>query len=200
MKYTGKWVVSLLMGSLTLGAASMSAQALTLNYKGFYDRMKPLYQGEINQLTLGFYFNHRLEKRPCEIKSGFIQGRYGKLPLLVSDEQQLLLPYDINLRNNSATITVELEDEPQCDFAMQIQAQLWGQTHYTKPQLVELQQQMNLLMEEYAGVGFGWMQPKVVGLTFNFDGKEAVEVKPESLPDDAVLDFDTAPTRISPLM
>ncbi|TKB50509.1 DUF2987 domain-containing protein [Ferrimonas sediminicola] len=154
----------LLAASLAL---SFSAQALTLDYKGFYDRLDKLYQPGINRLKLVFYFKDRETGAPCRVNAGRILRHETAQPLLVGQQQQLLLPFDRDLRQNAAVIQVALENEPRCDFAMQIQAETLDQTRFSGDQLAEIRDQMNRLMRSYAGVGFGWLQPEVKGVTLS---------------------------------
>lgn len=202
----------LLAASLVL---PFSAGALTLDYKGFFDRMDKLYQPEINKLKLVFYFNNREQGRPCRVVDGRILRHEKALPLLVGPDQQLLLPFDRDLRENAALIQVELEYEQQCDFAMQIQAEVLEQKRFTAAELTEIRDQMNALMRSYAGVGFGWLQPEVKGVTLTLDeGTEVsvegrgilaevvdgkLKVTPEQL-GEATLVLSRAPHSVSPLM
>ncbi|SDJ23855.1 Protein of unknown function [Ferrimonas sediminum] len=205
----------LLAASLAL---PFSASALTLDYKGFYDRMDKLYEPDVNRMKLVFYFNHRKQHRPCRIDDGAILSHGKRLPLLIGDDQQLLLPFDRSLRESSAVIRVELENENQCDFAMQLQAEVLDKTHYSAEDVADIQLQMNTLMRAYAGIGFGWLQPEVKGLTFTLSshsnarfstpGAEALVVDDngrltltvDQFPAGAELVFSQAPHSISPLM
>ncbi|WP_417347524.1 DUF2987 domain-containing protein [Ferrimonas sp.] len=202
----------LLAASLAL---PFSAGALTLDYKGFFDRMDKLYQPEINRLKLVFYFNNREQGIPCKVVDGRILRHEQALPLLVGPDQQLLLPFDRDLREKAALIQLELENEQQCDFAMQIQAEVLEQKSFTAADLAEIRDQMNALMRSYAGVGFGWLQPEVKGVTLTLDeGTEALMkgkgtlpqvvdgklmVTPEQL-GEATLVLSQAPHSVSPLM
>ncbi|BDY04906.1 DUF2987 domain-containing protein [Ferrimonas sp. YFM] len=196
-------------------ALPFSAGALTLDYKGFFDRMDKLYQPEINKLKLVFYFNNREQGTPCKVLDGRILRHEKALPLLVGPDQQLLLPFDRDLREKAALIQLELENEQQCDFAMQIQAEVLEQTQFTAAELAEIRDQMNALMRAYAGVGFGWLQPEVKGVTLTLDEGTEASVKgkgtlpqivdgklmltPEQL-GEATLVLSQAPHSVSPLM
>ncbi|WP_028108568.1 DUF2987 domain-containing protein [Ferrimonas futtsuensis] len=196
-------------------AMPFSAGALTLDYKGFFDRMDKLYQPQINKLKLVFYFNNREQGTPCRVLDGRILRHERALPLLVGPDQQLLLPFDRDLRENAALIQLELENEQHCDFAMQIQAEVLEQKSFTADELAEIRDQMNALMRSYAGVGFGWLQPEVKGVTLTLDEGTQVSVKgkgsvppvvdgkllltPEQL-GDATLMLSAAPHSVSPLM
>ncbi|WP_084144588.1 DUF2987 domain-containing protein [Ferrimonas kyonanensis] len=205
----------LLAASLAL---PFSASALTLDYKGFYDRMDKLYEPDVNRMKLVFYFNHRQKHRPCRIDDGAILSHGKRLPLLVGDDQQLLLPFDRSLRESSAVIRVELENDNQCDFAMQLQAEVLDKRRYLVEDVADIQLQMNTLMRAYAGVGFGWLQPEVKGVTFTLapaskaqftnpgsqplpvDDKGRLTLTVDEFPAGAELVFSQAPHSISPMM
>lgn len=169
------------MKSWTIAAAltaalALPAQALNLEYGGFYDRLKVVNKTDYPLVSMAFYLNHRERREPCTIEGGSIIDRGNSLPLTIGPRQELLVPFDAELKDHKAVLSVQVEDEAQCDFAMQLRYSDTTQQRFTQSDWQAMVGQFDGVLKRFAGFPFRWLQPDVSGVVVML--AEGTEVQP----------------------
>ncbi len=143
---------------------AVPAQALNLEYGGFYDRLKIVNKTDYPLVTMAFYLNHRERREPCVIESGSIVDRGATLPLTIGPRQEMLVPFDAALKDHKAVLSVEVQDEAQCDFAMQLRYSDATQQRFSEQDWQAMVTQFDGVLKRFAGFPFRWLQPDVSGV------------------------------------
>ncbi|WP_133406787.1 DUF2987 domain-containing protein [Parashewanella tropica] len=198
----------LLISSLLFTSLGVSAGEISLEYKGFYDRLKRVNKNDYSLITIAFYVPN---SQDCKILSGKIATEKKTYPLVYTHDQQLLLPYDEKLKSNRALIQLELAgDSSKCGIQMQI-ASKTKQKHYTGTSLKQMYNEMDDLYADLQGFPMKYFSKGITGITFKFNSATSVKIndKPQEIKDKFVLskaqlqnltrlDFNNSPVRISP--
>ncbi|MBY5991618.1 DUF2987 domain-containing protein [Ferrimonas balearica] len=159
---------------------SVPAQALNLEYGGFYDRLKVVNKPEYPLVSMAFYLNHRERREPCVIQGGQIHNKGQILPLTVGPRQELLVPFDPELKDNKAVVSLEVAEETQCDFAMQLRYSDSAQTEFTAADWQAMIGQFDAVLKRFAGFPFRWLQPDVSGVVIKL--ADGTVVRPQGQP------------------
>ncbi|MCE9678464.1 DUF2987 domain-containing protein [Shewanella sp. AS1] len=198
-----------LLFSCLLGVSCISQAApITLEYQGFYQRLKQLNSGHYPLIDLAFSVP---KQGDCIIKEGSIRTEKEVFPLVVNQAQRIFIPYDDRLKSDRALIQLEMvNDASQCGIGMQIRAKQ-TQHRYRQAELIELKQQMNDLYKSMQGFPLRYFSSDIDGLTFEFDDRSSVIFDGEQQSIEArftlsasqidsmdELAFDAKPTIISP--
>lgn len=152
---------------------SANATSVSLDYSNFYNRLKEVHKNDYSLVTMGFYVP---KTKDCIIKSGSITTESKTYPLSYSKHQELLLPYDENLKKDRALINLALAgDSSKC--AIQIQVNSTSKLKkYNKKSLKSIYTEMNGLMSVMQGFPLKYFSQDLEGLTFHFDNKSQVKV------------------------
>ncbi|GAA4885603.1 DUF2987 domain-containing protein [Ferrimonas pelagia] len=159
--------------ALALAMTPTTAQALILEYAGFYDRMKVVNKTDYPLVTLAFYLNHRQQGHPCVIRQAELIHKEMRLPVGISPRYELLLPFDPKLKLDKAVLALSVDDESQCDFAMQLRFSDPLQQAFSGAELDQLASQFDAVLKRFAGFPFRFLQPDVSGVV--------VQLAPDSL-------------------
>lgn len=158
----------LVLSSVFTLALSFNANALFLEYKGFYQRLAKLEENELKHIDIAFYLVTEPAREPCNIKSAELEAKEYKLPISFSEKTQLDIPFDEKYYKDKAILFVE-EGQPyqQCTLQMQIQVKS-NANAFTFKELATFTSEMGTLMDDFGG--FLWfIMPSVDGLTFRFN-------------------------------
>ncbi|MBW3139027.1 DUF2987 domain-containing protein [Ferrimonas balearica] len=162
-------------------ALSLPVQALNLEYGGFYDRLKIVNKADYPLVSMAFYLNHREQRQPCQINGGVIVDRGNELPLVVGPRQELLVPFDAELKDHKAVLSLDVVDEAQCDFAMQLRYSDTAQQRFTDGDWQAMVSQFDGVLKRFAGFPFRWLQPDVSGVVVKLaEGSDMVPAKWEA--------------------
>ncbi len=145
---------------------SVSAKPISLEYEGFYARLKQLNSGNYPLVDIAFSVP---ETNGCTIKTGFIATEKERFPLVIASHQRLLIPFDDSLKSNRATINLQMKDNAQqCGIAMQIRAKQ-TKKYYAQADLIALQQEMNALLRKLQGFPMRYFMADINGVSFQFE-------------------------------
>ncbi|RLV58480.1 DUF2987 domain-containing protein [Parashewanella curva] len=198
----------LLASSLLLSSIGAYAGDVSLDYKGFYDRLKRVNKEDYSLITMAFYVPN---SKNCKIISGKITTERKSYPLIYNKDQQLLLPYDEKLRSDRALIQLNLAgDTTRCGIQVQI-ASKTKQKHYEATSLQQMFAEMDALYTDLQGFPMKYFSKGISGISFNFQSVTQIKVNgvPKQVEDKFVLteselkklkhlEFSNNPVRISP--
>ena len=193
-----------------LFAASFVAHSspISLEYQGFYQRLKQVNKGHYPLIELAFSVP---KDNGCIIKDGFISTEKEQFPLTITAEQRVFIPFDERLKSDRALINLQMEnDARQCGVAMQIRAKRTS-TDYSQADLLAIQAQMDELLHSMQGFPMRYFTDDIAGISFEFveparvtiDGKvELIEgvyrLSRGRISDMQELSFSHAPRVVSP--
>ncbi len=165
------------LSSILIISNSM-ADTVSLEYVGFYDRLKQVNKQNYQLVELTFSVPITSD---CTIKSGSITTENATYPLTYSKQQRLFIPFDAQLKSDRGLVNIEVAgDASQCAIAMQVRARD-TQQHYTQAQLLALNTDMNRLLDGLQGFPMKYFRKPIDGINFDFanenvtvsiDGKE----------------------------
>ncbi|MFM5464226.1 DUF2987 domain-containing protein [Aeromonas simiae] len=111
------------MGALLL-AGGASAWPLEISYADFYGPMQRAAKGEFGLARLGFYLTDQQNGRRCAVLGGSVETLDRHVPIPITADAELRLPYDEGLNLDKAKVVLELGDESQCSLSVQVMAEL----------------------------------------------------------------------------
>lgn len=150
-----------------LFAASFVAQSspISLEYQGFYQRLKQVNKGHYPLIELVFSVP---KDNGCIIKEGFISTEKEQFPLTITAEQRVFIPFDERLKSDRALINLQMEnDASRCGVAMQIRAKR-PTVDYGKAALLAIQSQMDELLHSMQGFPMRYFTDDIAGVSFEF--------------------------------
>ena len=149
---------------------STSATAdLVLNYNGFYARMKMLQQPEYSDITLAFALTSLQDGSACKFYSLKLISQQHDIALELSDDAEIMLPYDEALKNANATLQVlQADNASPCQIEMRVRSRIRLPQQLTLQQLQHFRTQFELLLDDMAGLSKYWL-PDVTGVIAEFN-------------------------------
>ncbi|WP_440055796.1 DUF2987 domain-containing protein [Pseudoalteromonas sp. T1lg65] len=162
------WIV---FATFLLFSFHCHSKTLTLEYGGFYDRLKAQSKGNYQYASVGFYLiDSEDTNKKCVVKSGKIVTEKLTLPLSYTRDSKLLLPFDKSLDADKAQMVIDTVDEAQeCQLKMQIEAQYIEELILSKAELYLIHSEFQQLMADLSGVFIKvfmpFLVPELDGLT-----------------------------------
>lgn len=163
----------LLFSGLCLLATSAAAETVSLEYKGFYDRLKQVNKGGYQLVEVAF--SVPMQKN-CLIQSGSISSEKTSTPLTYTDAQRLFIPLDDDLKDQRALVNLNFASSAEgCAIAMQVRAK---QTlaEYDKARLQQIVTEMDTLLGAMQGFPMRYFRESIAGLNFEFQPEQEVYV------------------------
>ena len=176
-----------------------SAETVSLEYKGFYDRLKQVNKQNYPLVELAFSVPITPD---CTIVSGSITTENDQYPLTYSKQQRLFIPYDPQLKSDRGLVNIKVAGEAkQCAIAMQVRAKETKQG-FTQTELLALTEDMNKLLD---GLSFEFtdMQNQTVKVVIDdveTIAKEKYTLTVEQINQLKQISFTQKPSIISPLV
>jgi len=200
----------LLFSCLILACTSVQAAPISLEYQGFYQRLKQVNKGHYPLVEIAFSVPMA---SPCIVKSGTLTTEKESFPLTITDRQRIFLPYDGKLKSERALINLDIDgDSSKCSIAMQVRAKQ-TKTEYLQTEVVQIQAEMDELLNDMQGFPMRYFSSDIAGLNFEFepdskvrvtiDGVEQIVTGLLRLPREKIatlseIEFETKPLVISP--
>ncbi|WP_394148058.1 DUF2987 domain-containing protein [Shewanella atlantica] len=200
----------LLFSCLLIACTSVQATPISLEYQGFYQRLKQVNKGHYPLVEIAFSVPM---SGPCIVKSGTLTTEKESFPLTITDRQRIFLPYDEKLKSDRALVNLDIDgDSSKCSIAMQVRAKQ-TKVQYLQAEVVQIQTEMDELLNDMQGFPMRYFSSDIAGLNFEFtpdrkvrvtiDGLEQVVTGVLRLPRDKItslnkIEFDTKPLVISP--
>ncbi|MGI2098705.1 DUF2987 domain-containing protein [Shewanella glacialipiscicola] len=161
------------LGCLCLLASSASAETISLEYKGFYDRLKQVNKGNYQLVEVAFSVP---KQKNCVIQSGTISNEKTSTPLTYTDAQRLFIPLDDELKNERTLINLNFAGSAEgCVIAMQVRAK---QTliQYDNHRLQQINTEMDALLSAMQGFPMRYFREPIAGLNFEFTPEQSVAI------------------------
>jgi hypothetical protein len=151
--------------SLAMLAGPVYGETVSLEYAGFYDRLKQVNKHNYPFAELAFSVP---KTDDCTIVSGYISTVKTKAPLSFDESQRLFLPFDADFKSDRGLINLEMTGKAeQCVIAMQVRAKSTLQD-YTKLSLEQVKGDMDALLDGLQGFPMKYFRKPLSGLTFEF--------------------------------
>ncbi|MCL1112833.1 MULTISPECIES: DUF2987 domain-containing protein [Shewanella] len=152
-------------------STSTLAETVSLEYVGFYDRLKQVNKKNYPLAELAFSVPITDD---CKILSGNITTENETFPLTYTKAQRLFIPFDAQLKSDRALVNINVQGDPtRCAIAMQVRARS-TQNQYTQTQLLALRDDMNRLLDGLQGFPMKYFRKPIDGMTFEFMSQEMV--------------------------
>lgn len=159
---------------LTMSFSSFSTP-VSLEYKGFYDRLKVVNKGNYQLVDIAFSVPMSAD---CQILSGSISTENTRYPLTYTEDQRLLLPFNDELKSNRGLVNLNVAgDASLCNIAMQVRAKQ-ALASYSGEVLQQTATEMNALLDSIQGFPMRYFREPIAGLNFQFspDTKVTVDI------------------------
>jgi hypothetical protein len=165
---------SLLFSCLIAACTSVQATPISLEYQGFYQRLKQVNKGHHPLVELTFSVPN---KKLCHINSGSITTEKESFPLTITQDQRIFLPYDGQLKSDRALINLDIEGKVEnCNISMQVRAKQTKQ-NYKRDEIEQVQTGMDTLLSEMQGFPMRYFTAEIAGVNFVFEPDSKVSVK-----------------------
>ncbi|WP_298774208.1 DUF2987 domain-containing protein [uncultured Shewanella sp.] len=166
-------LINLLLGFFTLMSIGAYASSFSLEYQGFYQRLKKVNQGHFQLIEMAFLVPN---KQKCRIQSGNITTEKHTYPLSYNNEQQLYLPYDAKLKTDRALINMDIAGDVQdCSIMMQVRVK-HPKNAYAADDVKQIQSEMNTLLKSMQGFPMKYFFNPISGLNIEFDEPTQVSI------------------------
>jgi hypothetical protein len=162
-----------LLCGLCLLVGSANAETISLEYKGFYDRLKQVSKGHYQLVEIAFSVPMQ---ENCLIQSGTISSEKSSTPLTYTEAQRLFIPLDNDLKDQRALVNLTFAASAEgCGIAMQVRAK---QTliEYDNSRLRQVNTEMDALLGAMQGFPMRYFREPIAGLTFEFAPGQEVSV------------------------
>jgi hypothetical protein len=157
--------VTLLSMVLAMNSLCVSAETVSLEYAGFYDRLKQVNKQNYPLVELAFSVP---KTQDCTIISGNITTVKTSAPLSFDDSQRLFLPFDAEFKSDRGLINLQMTGKAErCVIAMQVRAK-FVQQDYTQTELEQIKAEMDALLDSLQGFPMKYFRKPLSGLTFEF--------------------------------
>jgi len=165
-----KWMLLVLLFGLLLPfSAVLNAAETVFNYDGFYARLKKSEQAKYANVTLAFFLQQTNSANACQATGATITTDITSAPLTIAANGELVLPYSELLNNRKALIRIQQPDGAvPCDLNFRLRSRMPLGSTVTVQQLQQLQQQLNDLLRDLAGLG-RYFLPEMTGVTLLFN-------------------------------
>ncbi|WP_299495346.1 DUF2987 domain-containing protein [uncultured Shewanella sp.] len=163
----------LLLSCLIFVQMSVFAAPFSLEYQGFYQRLKKVNLGHFQLIEMAFLVPN---KTLCRIKSGNIATEKHIYPLTYNDDQQLYLPFDAQLKRDRALINMDIEGNARdCRIMMQIRGRQL-KSSYKATEMKQIQNEMNRLLKSLQGFPMKYFYQPITGVNIEFDEPTQVTI------------------------
>ncbi|MCL9783284.1 DUF2987 domain-containing protein [Vibrio sp. S4M6] len=162
-----KALISLALLSILASFPSWG-QEYMFTYSKLYSQLKANYSANHDDVKVAFFFVDRKNGQLCTPKKAWMENQSHYEALKVSNQKELLVPFDANLKQANPLVFVDTPKGKDCAFSTTIMARepLSGDVSYS--QLKNLVEQMQLVLNELGGVFSSWFTPSIEGVTLEF--------------------------------
>lgn len=160
--------------AILLAGWPISAAETVFNYDGFYARLKKSEQAKYANVTLAFFLQQNNSNNACQATGATITTDITTEPLTIAANGELVLPYSELLNNRKALIRIQQPDGAvPCDLNFRLRSRLPLDKTVSVQQLQQLQQQLNELLRDLAGLG-RYFLPEMTGVTLIFNDTASI--------------------------
>lgn len=165
---------TLAIGSLCFLANTAAAETISLEYKGFFDRLKQVNKGHYQLVEIAFSVPM---KSNCLMTDGSITSEKISTPLTYTQEQRLFIPFDADLKDQRALVNLVFPGSAKgCAIAMQVRTKQ-TQLKYDKARLEQVMTEMDTLLADMQGFPMRYFREPITGLNFEFAPEQEIHVE-----------------------
>lgn len=170
---------TLLYCGLLFSSTVAQATPISLEYQGFYQRLKQVNKGHYQLVEIAFSVQ---KSKECKVIDGQIATEKSTVPLTITKDQRLFIPYDSELKSERALVNLNVEgDATSCAISMQVRAKNTKQA-YDKAELLQIQSEMNTLLSQMQGFPMRYFSSDIAGLNLEFDTEAVVTLNGKIIP------------------
>ncbi|ACJ29322.1 Conserved hypothetical protein [Shewanella piezotolerans WP3] len=160
----------LLLSLIILSCSAVHAEPISLEYQGFYQRLKQVNKGNYQLVEVAFSVS---KANDCKVIDGTITTEKESYPLTITKEQRIFLPYDVKLKSDRALVNLNVDgDANSCAIAMQVRAKN-TKLAYEASELLQIQSEMDALLNQMQGFPMRYFSSDIAGLNLEF-GTEVI--------------------------
>ncbi|WOT03626.1 DUF2987 domain-containing protein [Shewanella youngdeokensis] len=168
-----------LFSLLLFSCSTVNAEPFSLEYQGFYQRLKQVNSGNYQLVEVAFSV---AKSDSCNVIDGTISTEKESYPLTITDDQRVFLPYEAKLKSDRAQINLNVAgDATTCSIEMQVRAKT-TKRKYQQTELNQIQAEMNALLSMMQGFPMRYFSDDISGLTFTFNGEAVITLDANQIP------------------
>ena len=169
----------LLLSLMFLSCSAVHAEPISLEYQGFYQRLKQVNKGNYQLVEVAFSVS---KKNDCKVIDGTITTEKESYPLTITQDQRIFLPYDVKLKSDRALVNLNVDgDANSCAIAMQVRAKTTKMA-YDRTELLQIQTEMDALLSQMQGFPMRYFASDIAGLNLEFDTDVVITLDGKQIP------------------
>ncbi|MEZ9197800.1 DUF2987 domain-containing protein [Shewanella sp. 10N.286.54.B9] len=169
----------LLLSLMFLSCSAVHAEPISLEYQGFYQRLKQVNKGNYQLVEVAFSVS---KKNDCKVIDGSITTEKESYPLTITQDQRIFLPYDVKLKSDRALVNLNVDgDANSCAIAMQVRAKTTKMA-YDRTELLQIQTEMDALLNQMQGFPMRYFASDIAGLNLEFDTDVVITLDGKQIP------------------
>ncbi len=162
-----------------LSCSAVHAEPISLEYQGFYQRLKQVNKGNYQLVEVAFSVS---KKNDCKVIDGTITTEKESYPLTITQDQRIFLPYDVKLKSDRALVNLNVDgDANSCAIAMQVRAKTTKMA-YDRTELLQIQTEMDALLSQMQGFPMRYFASDIAGLNLEFDTDVVITLDGKQIP------------------
>jgi hypothetical protein len=170
---------SLLFSLIMFSCATVNAEPISLEYAGFYQRLKQVNKGSYQLVEVAFSVS---KANGCKLIDGSITTEKESFPLTFTPDQRIFLPYDGQLKSDRALINLNVEgDAKSCEIAMQVRSKNTKKT-YDRSELLQIETEMDDLLSMMQGFPMRYFASDIAGLNLEFGAEAVITLDGKQIP------------------
>ncbi|QQX82371.1 DUF2987 domain-containing protein [Shewanella sp. KX20019] len=170
---------SLLLSLIIFSCATANAEPISLEYAGFYQRLKQVNKGNYQLVEVAFSVS---KANGCKLKDGTITTEKESYPLTFTADQRIFLPYDAQLKSDRALINLNVEgDAKSCAIAMQVRSKN-TKLAYKRSELLQIETEMDQLLSMMQGFPMRYFSSDIAGLNLEFETEAVITLNGKKIP------------------
>ena len=164
---------------MILSCSAVHAEPISLEYQGFYQRLKQVNKGNYQLVEVAFSVS---KKNDCKVIDGTITTEKESYPLTITQDQRIFLPYDVKLKSDRALVNLNVDgDANSCAIAMQVRAKTTKMA-YDRTELLQIQTEMDALLNQMQGFPMRYFASDIAGLNLEFDTDVVITLDGKQIP------------------
>ncbi|CAM3055052.1 DUF2987 domain-containing protein [Vibrio rarus] len=156
--------------------SSVYAQEYRFTYSKLYPPLKHNLDAEHSDVKVGLFFTNFATKQPCAIDKAWMEKEQHFENLSISDNGEVNIPLDSNLRSANPLLYVHTQQDARCDYSLVVLTKnpLQGTVDYAE--IEQVTEQMTTMLGQLGGMFSSWFAPDVIGVTLEFKGNQVSHI------------------------
>lgn len=167
----------ILFACFIFSSAALAGQT-SLEYKGFYQRLKQFHKGDYQLVELTFSVP---KAKGCILQGANIKGETGQYPLVYNQEQRLFFPFDEQIKSERTLVNLIFDGDGQdCSIAMQLRSKR-TKMQYNQQELLQTFNELNQASKKLQGFPLKYFTQDILGLQFSFENDTSLMVNDKKI-------------------